>query len=63
MSQGGGGGVPEIRGLGEASCLERGKPENYIYLSTLANSTLNYITFRNVDFFKNYFFQIKKYCE
>jgi hypothetical protein len=28
--EGGAGGVPETRGLGEASCLERGKPENYI---------------------------------
>jgi hypothetical protein len=23
----------------------------------------NYIIFRNVEIFKNYFFQIKKYCE
>jgi hypothetical protein len=27
----------------------------------LANSTL--IIFRNVEIFKNYFFQMKKYCE
>jgi hypothetical protein len=30
------------------------------YPSTLANSTLNYIIFRNVEIFKFYFFQIKK---
>jgi hypothetical protein len=33
------------------------------YPSTLANSTLIYIVFRNVEIFKYYFFQIKKYCE
>jgi len=32
-------------------------------LSTLANSITNYIIFKNVEIFKNYFFQIKKYCE
>ncbi len=29
----------------------------------LGQSDTNYIIFRNVEIFKNYFFQIKKYCE
>jgi hypothetical protein len=33
------------------------------YFSTLANSSLIILFFRNVEIFKNYFFQIKKYCE
>jgi hypothetical protein len=33
------------------------------YLSTLANLTPTILLFLNVDNFKNYFFQIKKYCE
>jgi hypothetical protein len=33
------------------------------YPSTLANSDTNYIIFKNVEIFKNYFFEIKKYFE
>jgi hypothetical protein len=33
------------------------------YPSTLANFNNNYIIFRNVEIFKNYFFKIKKICE
>jgi hypothetical protein len=34
------------------------------HLSTLANSTLIILLFsKNVEIFKNYFFQMKKYCE
>ncbi len=29
----------------------------------LANSTINYTIFRNVEILKNNFFQITKYCE
>jgi len=31
--------------------------------SYLGQFDTNYIIFRNVEIFKNYFFQIKKYCE
>jgi len=34
-----------------------------IYLTTLANSTLNIIIFKNVKICRNYFFQIKKHCQ
>ncbi len=43
--------------------LPRGQNPLSHYLSTLANSTLIYIIFKNLQIFKNYFFQIKKYCE
>jgi hypothetical protein len=33
------------------------------YLKYLGQFNTNYIIFRNVEIFKNYFFRIKKYCE
>jgi len=39
------------------------KKKNIYLSSTLANLTLIYIIFRNVEILKNYFFQIQKYCE
>jgi hypothetical protein len=32
-------------------------------LSMLANSTINYTIFRNIEILKTDFFQITKYCE
>ncbi len=43
--------------------LPRGQNPLSYYLSTLANSTLIYIIFKNVEILKNYFFRITKYCE
>jgi predicted nucleotide-binding protein (sugar kinase/HSP70/actin superfamily) len=43
-----------------------GCPENghfYYYLKYLGQFDTNYINFKNVENFKKYFFQIKKYCE
>jgi hypothetical protein len=33
------------------------------YPNTFGQFDTNYIIFRNVEIFKNYFFQLKKYCE
>jgi hypothetical protein len=45
--------------------LINGKPGLAIgkYPSTFGQFDTNYIIFRNVEIFKNYFLQIKKYCE
>jgi len=48
--------------LNSATISTRGK-RGFHTILTLANSTLIILFSENVEIFKNYFFQSKKYCE